>query len=498
MQQKLNRGEYRTALAMQKDFVLIMSNCLQFNSANSEIVREARQQTLQRPSLLKKAAIENNLFLAEDGSAIEVYSDCENEDEDIVGNDVKKIIPQKPRRGKKKGLPPKVKGKNNRKKLVRCKTCDPCQREDCGDCEPCQDKKKFGGTGTLKQSCVHRNCKNLREEKAKRGRPRKKLASDRESEESDNNERSPTPKASLSDGEKSRNDVGETNSQEKRRPRIRIKLSGSSSSKVEEKDLMDRIPKKRRKVEVDTSGPDYNSLSDGEIDEGSNICAREKGHVEETPEECTEGLKGARVASGENDTTEDEDESIKSLGSDDVVVRNNNEPVVEPDNDSGSIYMDIEAIRDEHANLDGSLLSARSKFIAHGPWCIPKAVGEDKFKEVAKATIDKICRYDEYKLFAESVNETDAPGYYDIVTQPMDFGTMRCKLEKGKYKAGSKGIMGVYHDFLLVMDNCALYNENNEQVLNEAGRLLSLLPETFAVACVAVAGKLKRKISKVR
>ena len=75
---------------------------------------------------------------------------------------------------------------------------------------------------------------------------------------------------------------------------------------------------------------------------------------------------------------------------------------------------------------------------------------------------------------------------------------MRCKLEKGKYKAGSKGIMGVYHDFLLVMDNCALYNENNEQVLNEAGRLLSLLPETFAVACVAVAGKLKRKISKVR
>jgi len=500
MHQKLKRGEYRTAQAMQKDFVLIMSNCLQFNSANSEIVKEARQQTLQRPSLLKKAAMENNLFLAEDGSVIDVYSDHENEDEDGGGNASEKTKLEKPRRGKKKILPQKVRGKNsNRKKLVRCKKCDPCQREDCGECEPCRDKRKFGGTGSLKQSCVRRNCENLREEKAKRGRPRKKkLVSDRESDESDNNARSPTPKSSLSDCEKSRNDLGLTNSQEKRRPRIRIKLSGSSSAKLaEEKDLMNRIPKKRRKVE--TSEPDYNSLSDGEIDEGTNTCTRQKEQMDSTPEESNEGLKGASDSSGAKDITEDETESVKSVGSENMGVRRNNGQVQEPDHDdTSSIYMNIDALRDERANLDGSLRTAREKFSARGPWCIPKAVGEDAFSEVAKATIDKICRHDEYNLFAERVSEKEAPGYYDVVTQPMDFGTMRCKLENGKYGSGSKGITGVYHDFLLVMDNCALYNENNEEVLNEAGRLLTLLPETFGGACIAVVGRSKRKIYKTR
>ena len=91
-----------------KDFVLIMSNCLKFNSANSEIVREARQQTLQRPNLLKKAALDNNLFLAEDGSVLEIYSDGENDDEDSSENNTDKKTSGKSRRAKKKILPTKM------------------------------------------------------------------------------------------------------------------------------------------------------------------------------------------------------------------------------------------------------------------------------------------------------------------------------------------------------------------------------------------------------
>ena len=95
MKEKLERGEYRSAQAMQKDFILVMQNCLKFNEKDSEIVREARQQALMRPGLLRKAAMKNKLFLAEDGTALEVNSDGEDDGDD-------KKSPKKKRKRKKK------------------------------------------------------------------------------------------------------------------------------------------------------------------------------------------------------------------------------------------------------------------------------------------------------------------------------------------------------------------------------------------------------------
>lgn len=95
MKEKLERGEYRSAQAMQKDFILVMQNCLKFNEKGSEIVSEARQQALMRPSMLRKAAMKHKIFLAEDGSALEVYSDGE-------GDQDGKPSPKKKRKKKKK------------------------------------------------------------------------------------------------------------------------------------------------------------------------------------------------------------------------------------------------------------------------------------------------------------------------------------------------------------------------------------------------------------
>ena len=44
-------------------------------SGSSDIVREARQQHIMRPKILKEAAAKHNLFLAEDGSVLEIYDD---------------------------------------------------------------------------------------------------------------------------------------------------------------------------------------------------------------------------------------------------------------------------------------------------------------------------------------------------------------------------------------------------------------------------------------
>ncbi|EDV21222.1 uncharacterized protein TRIADDRAFT_60216 [Trichoplax adhaerens] len=56
--------------------------------------------------------------------------------------------------------------------------------------------------------------------------------------------------------------------------------------------------------------------------------------------------------------------------------------------------------------------------------------------------------------FLKPVEENHAPGYYDVITNPMDFSTIRKKLESGAY--------GNYRDFNddmeLIKTNCHLYN----------------------------------------
>uniref|UniRef100_H2Y539 [histone H3]-dimethyl-L-lysine(36) demethylase n=1 Tax=Ciona savignyi TaxID=51511 RepID=H2Y539_CIOSA len=48
----------------------------------------------------------------------------------------------------------------SRVRRVRCKQCEACQRGDCRECVFCKDMRKYGGPGTMKQTCVLRRCLN--------------------------------------------------------------------------------------------------------------------------------------------------------------------------------------------------------------------------------------------------------------------------------------------------------------------------------------------------
>lgn len=100
-------------------------------------------------------------------------------------------------------------------------------------------------------------------------------------------------------------------------------------------------------------------------------------------------------------------------------------------------------------------------------------------------------------MFTEPVNEDEVPDYKEVIKNPMDFGTMRTKVENGAYGKGSDAVVGFYNDFVLVFDNCALYNDEDGEVGLEAARLLGLLPEVFAGACSSMAGKQKKPKAKV-
>ena len=100
-------------------------------------------------------------------------------------------------------------------------------------------------------------------------------------------------------------------------------------------------------------------------------------------------------------------------------------------------------------------------------------------------------RHDHYSVFANAVTEDEAPDYYDIVKNPMDFAKMLQKVESGEYGSGSTAAAALYEDFRLVFHNCNLYNDEEGEVLEEATRVFSLLPETYAAACRSTTGKRK-------
>lgn len=52
------------------------------------------------------------------------------------------------------------------------------------------------------------------------------------------------------------------------------------------------------------------------------------------------------------------------------------------------------------------------------------------------------------------------PDYHDLISHPMDFGTIKYKLNMGEYQTDSQ----VMNDVALVFENCNTYNEVNSEI----------------------------------
>lgn len=68
--------------------------------------------------------------------------------------------------------------------------------------------------------------------------------------------------------------------------------------------------------------------------------------------------------------------------------------------------------------------------------------------------LDSLFAKDEHEIFTEPVEIEDVPDYMDVVTHPMDLGTMRTKLRSGNYQT----LDDMENDFNLMISNCLAYN----------------------------------------
>lgn len=414
MKKKLEGGEYRSAQAMQKDFILVMQNCLQFNSPESDIVKEARRQALGFPSMLKNASSKHNLFLAEDGTILHIQS----EDEEEYNDDNEDGEAKTDGKGKRKKKLP-LRRKYNRKSTAsgasskRCKECEGCKREeDCGECTVCLDadgKGKTSKSGCLLRVCVEWKKTPTKPTPKKRGRKKKKVSDD-EAEASD---------SSKSDGNESSDSNKDTSETQKKKPRIRISLANKDGDKPVDK--LTRSTKKKGKKRTKTSTDkdsrvlsveepdlDTSSQEDSLVNDKKRKAADEDfvpADFDKIPKRKIRKTRSPKVESPKPKSPEVdlEDGEIDDA---EAEPEGNVDPVTTPDaditeqgkesdtsvEDPAKVFLDLEKIKEEMGSLDGSLKAAREFVTKRGAWFLPKNVLEEKWYPLAKQTLTKMKR----------------------------------------------------------------------------------------------------------
>ncbi|XP_077434456.1 bromodomain and PHD finger-containing protein 3 isoform X1 [Vanacampus margaritifer] len=87
-----------------------------------------------------------------------------------------------------------------------------------------------------------------------------------------------------------------------------------------------------------------------------------------------------------------------------------------------------------------------------------------------RSTMDQLQEKDTAEIFAEAVNIKEVPDYMEFISHPMDFSTMRSKIENHVYRS----VADLEVDFNLVVSNCLLYNSKDTIFHRAALRLRDL------------------------
>ncbi|KAL9374575.1 hypothetical protein Peur_034195 [Populus x canadensis] len=98
-------------------------------------------------------------------------------------------------------------------------------------------------------------------------------------------------------------------------------------------------------------------------------------------------------------------------------------------------------------------------------------------KRILEHIIDILQRRDTHEIFAEPVDPNEVEEYYEIIKEPMDFGTMRAKLHEGMYKS----LEQFEHDVFLISGNAMHFNSSSTIYFRQARAIDELAKKVFHV-----------------
>uniref|UniRef100_A0A3N7GDU8 Bromo domain-containing protein n=1 Tax=Populus trichocarpa TaxID=3694 RepID=A0A3N7GDU8_POPTR len=98
-------------------------------------------------------------------------------------------------------------------------------------------------------------------------------------------------------------------------------------------------------------------------------------------------------------------------------------------------------------------------------------------KRILEHIVDILQRRDTHEIFAEPVDPNEVEEYYEIIQEPMDFGTMRAKLHEGMYKS----LEQFEHDVFLISGNAMHFNSSSTIYFRQARAIAELAKKVFHV-----------------
>ncbi|KAI0643446.1 hypothetical protein C8Q79DRAFT_979029 [Trametes meyenii] len=112
----------------------------------------------------------------------------------------------------------------------------------------------------------------------------------------------------------------------------------------------------------------------------------------------------------------------------------------------------------------------------------PRPIKLKPLKEVLTKLIAQIKKKDDYAFFLQPVDLAQVPSYTDVISRPMDLGTMTAKVEKGKYRS----LEEFASDIRLVTSNAKTFNPPGTIYHTEADRIESFALEHISKAASTV------------
>lgn len=101
---------------------------------------------------------------------------------------------------------------------------------------------------------------------------------------------------------------------------------------------------------------------------------------------------------------------------------------------------------------------------------------ENRLGKLLHTLLPMLEKNDQHKFFEWPVSDEIAPGYSTIITRPMDFLTMRQKIDDNQYAS----LTEFSEDFKLMCDNAMLYNNSETVYYKCAKKLLQLGQKTLS------------------
>ncbi|KAI3730274.1 hypothetical protein L1987_61443 [Smallanthus sonchifolius] len=96
-------------------------------------------------------------------------------------------------------------------------------------------------------------------------------------------------------------------------------------------------------------------------------------------------------------------------------------------------------------------------------------------KKLLEFILDRLQKKDTHAVFSEPVDHVELPDYHEIIEQPMDFGTVRSKLDKGLYL----NLEELEADVFLICSNAMQYNSSDTVFFRQARAIQELAKRDF-------------------